>query len=237
MTPGLAFLAGLLSVINPCVLPLTPIVLAGAAAEHRFGPLALAAGLALSFTAIGMFVAAVGFAAGIDGEFFRGIAAVLFVALGAVLLVPALSARLALAAGPVANRAEQAFAGYVPTGLGGQFAVGALLGAVWVPCSGPTIAAASVLAAQGERLGEVAATMLVFGLGAALPLALLGFVSREAMLAWRARMMAAGKGLRTALGAILVVLGLAILTGLDRAAEIALLDIAPNWLIDLTTRF
>lgn len=237
MTLALAFLAGLLSVINPCVLPLIPIVLAGAASEHRFGPLALAGGLALSFTAIGLFVAIVGFSIGIDGEFFRGLAAVLFVALGAMLLVPTLSARVAVAAGPVANRAEQAFAAFAPTGLGGQFAVGALLGAVWVPCSGPTIAAASVLASQGESLPTVAATMLVFGLGAALPLALLGLVSREAMLRWRTRMMAAGRGLRAALGAILVVLGLAILTGLDRAAETALLDVAPNWLIELTTRY
>jgi cytochrome c-type biogenesis protein len=237
MTLALAFLAGLLSVINPCVLPLIPIVLAGAASEHRLGPLALAGGLALSFTAIGLFVAVVGFAIGLDGEFFRGLAAVLFVALGAILLVPALSSRVAFAAGPVANRAEQTFAGFAPTGLGGQFAVGALLGAVWVPCSGPTIAAASVLASQGESLPTVAATMLVFGLGAALPLALLGLVSREAMLRWRARMMAAGRGLRMALGVILVVLGLAILSGLDRAAETALLDIAPLWLIELTTRY
>jgi cytochrome c-type biogenesis protein len=237
MTLALAFLAGLLSIINPCVLPLIPIVLAGAASEHRLGPLALAGGLALSFTAIGLFVAVVGFAIGLDGEFFRGLAAVLFVALGAILLVPALSSRVAFAAGPVANRAEQTVAGFAPTGLGGQFAVGALLGAVWVPCSGPTIAAASVLASQGESLPTVAATMLVFGLGAALPLALLGLVSREAMLRWRARMMAAGRGLRMALGVILVVLGLAILSGLDRAAETALLDIAPLWLIELTTRY
>jgi cytochrome c biogenesis protein CcdA len=237
MTLVLAFLAGLLSVINPCVLPLLPIVLAGAASEHRYGPLALAGGLALSFTAIGLFVAIVGFSIGIDAEFFRGLAAVVFVALGAVLLVPALSSRVALAAGPVANRAEQAFAGFAPTGLGGQFAVGALLGAVWVPCSGPTIAAASVLAAQGESLATVTATMLVFGLGAALPLAALGMVSREAMLRWRARMLAAGRGLRTGLGGILVILGLLILTGLDRALETALVDAAPLWLIELTTRY
>ena len=237
MTLVLAFLAGLLSVINPCVLPLLPIVLAGAASEHRYGPLALAGGLAVSFTAIGLFVAIIGFSIGIDGEFFRGLAAILFVALGAVLLVPALSSRVALAAGPVANRAEQAFGGFAPTGLGGQFAVGGLLGAVWVPCSGPTIAAASVLAAQGESIATVSLTMLVFGLGAALPLALLGMVSREAMLRWRARMLAAGRGLRSALGAILVVLGVLILTGLDRVLETALVDAAPFWLIELTTRY
>ena len=58
-TLGLAFLAGILSVLSPCVLPLVPIVLGTAASEHRLGPLALAAGLAIAFTTIGLFVATV----------------------------------------------------------------------------------------------------------------------------------------------------------------------------------
>jgi cytochrome c-type biogenesis protein len=56
-TLGLALLAGVLSVLSPCVLPLLPIVLGTAASAHRLGPLALAAGLTISFTAIGLFVA------------------------------------------------------------------------------------------------------------------------------------------------------------------------------------
>jgi cytochrome c biogenesis protein CcdA len=237
MTLLLAFLAGLLSVINPCVLPLLPIVLAGAAADRRLGPVALAGGLALSFTVIGLFVAVVGFSIGIDAEFFRGLGAILFVGLGSVLLVPALSSRVALAAGPVANVTDRTFAGFTPAGHGGQFAVGLLLGAVWVPCSGPTIAAASVLAARGENLAAVAGTMLVFGLGAGLPLALLGMASRRAMLRWRARIMTAEKALRAALGVVLVILGLFILTGVDRTLEAALVNAAPHWLIELTTRY
>jgi cytochrome c biogenesis protein CcdA len=237
MTLTLAFLAGLLSVINPCVLPLLPIVVAGAAADHRWGPLALAAGLALSFTAIGLFVAVIGFSIGIDTEFFRGLGAVLFVALGSVLLVPALSSRVALAAGPVANVTDRAVAGFALAGRRGQFAVGVLMGAVWIPCSGPTIAAASVLAARGESLAAVAATMVAFGLGAGLPLAVLAMASRQAVLRWRAQLMAAQKGLRAALGVVLILLGLLILTGLDRALETALVNAAPLWLIELTTRY
>ena len=74
-TFGLAFLAGILSVLSPCVLPLLPLVLGAAASEHRLGPAALAAGLALSFVAIGLFVATVGFAVGLDGDVFRTVAA------------------------------------------------------------------------------------------------------------------------------------------------------------------
>ncbi|MGL4445177.1 MAG: cytochrome c biogenesis protein CcdA, partial [Alsobacter sp.] len=76
-TIGLAGLAGILSTLSPCVLPLIPIVLGAAAAESRFGPLALAAGLAISFSAIGLFVATIGFAIGLDADLFRTTAALL----------------------------------------------------------------------------------------------------------------------------------------------------------------
>ncbi len=64
-------LLGVLSVLSPCVLPLLPIVLGAAAAEHRWAPAALALGVALSFTALGLFVATIGFALGLDADFFR----------------------------------------------------------------------------------------------------------------------------------------------------------------------
>jgi cytochrome c-type biogenesis protein len=68
---GLALVAGALSVISPCVLPLLPIVFGSAASEHRFAPIALAAGVALSFAAIGLFVATIGYAIGLTNEVFR----------------------------------------------------------------------------------------------------------------------------------------------------------------------
>ncbi|MFD0938212.1 cytochrome c biogenesis protein CcdA, partial [Methylobacterium trifolii] len=138
-TLGLAFLAGILSVLSPCVLPLLPLVLGAAASEHRFGPVALASGLALSFVAIGLFVATVGFSLGLDSGLFRAGAAILLVLIGLVLIVPAAQTRLAVAAGPVSDWTENRFGGFSTAGLGGQFGVGLLLGAVWSPCVGPTL--------------------------------------------------------------------------------------------------
>ncbi len=236
-TIGLALLAGVLSVLSPCVLPLVPIVLGAAASEHRFGPVALAGGLALSFTFVGLFVATVGFAVGLDAGLFRTAAALLLVGIGAVLMAPGLQARLAVAAGPVGTWTEERFGGFSTTGLSGQFGVGLLLGAVWSPCVGPTLGAASVLAARGESLGAVALTMLAFGIGAALPLLGLGLLSRDALMRWRNRMMAAGKGLKGVLGALLASAGLLILTGLDKRLEAWLVEVSPEWLTALTTRF
>ena len=87
-------------------------------------------------------------------------------------------------------------------GVSGQFGVGLLLGAVWSPCVGPTLGAASLLAARGEDLGSVAVTMLLFGIGAAVPLAALGLMSRRTLLAWRGRIASLGGGLKVALGVV-----------------------------------
>lgn len=236
-TLGLALLAGVLSVLSPCVLPLLPIVLGTAASEHRLGPAALAAGLAISFTAIGLFVATIGFAMGLDTGVFRTVSAILLIGVGLVLLVPKLQEQFALAAAPVSNWAGGYADNFTPGGLAGQFGLGLLLGAVWSPCVGPTLGAASVLAAKGEDLAQVALTMLAFGIGAALPLMLLGFLSREAMMRWRARMMETGKMGKTLLGVLLVAVGLLVATNADKRLETILVDASPDWLTQLTTRF
>ena len=236
-TLGLALLAGVLSVLSPCVLPLVPIVLGTAASEHRLGPAALATGLAISFTAIGLFVATIGFAAGLDTDVFRTVSAVLLIAVGVLLLVPRLQERFALAASPVSNWAGGYADTFTPGGLFGQFGLGLLLGAVWSPCVGPTLGAASVLAAKGENLAQVALTMLAFGIGAAFPLMLLGLVSREAMMRWRGRLMETGRAGKALLGVLLVTIGLLVATNLDKRLETVLVDASPAWLTELTTRF
>jgi cytochrome c-type biogenesis protein len=240
MTSGglvLSFVAGVLSILSPCVLPLLPIVLGAAASEQKWGPAALAAGLSISFVAIGLFVATIGFSIGLDTDVFRSVAAAFMIAIGIVLMVPRLQTGLAVAGGPIANWADRRRTGLDSGGLGGQFAVGVLLGTVWSPCVGPTLGAASLLAAQGRDLGQVALTMFVFGLGAALPLLALGLVSREAMMRWRHRLAAAGHGLKAGFGAVLVAIGVFVITGLDKTVETALVEASPQWLTDLTTRF
>lgn len=234
---AIAALAGVFSTLSPCVLPILPIVLGAAATEHKKGPLVLAAGLALSFTVIGLFIAAIGFSVGLNGDVFRVAAAVLMVMIGAVLLVPQFSMQFATAAGPAGNWIEQRFGGFSSSGLGGQFSLGLLLGAVWSPCVGPTLGAASVLAAKGESLGQVGATMLAFGIGAGLPLVLLGMLSREALMKWRTRLLSVGGRGKIVLGAVLVLSGVFVLTGFDKVLSGALVDISPEWLTELTTRY
>jgi cytochrome c-type biogenesis protein len=236
-TLALAFAAGLLSILSPCVLPLVPIVLGTAIIAHPLGAVALAAGLSLSFTVLGLLLALVGFGLGIDAGMFRVAAAAIMIGLGAVLLVPAWQARLAAAGGPISDWADRRFGGFASSGLAGQFAVGLLLGAVWSPCVGPTLGAASLLASQGHDLLRVALTMAVFGIGAALPLILLGLLSRATLMGVRSRLMSAGKLGKGLLGATFIVIGVAIVSGADKRIEAALVAASPPWLTELTTSF
>jgi len=234
-TLALAAVAGVLSTLSPCVLPLLPAILVGARSEHRLGPLALAGGLALSFAGLGLFVATIGFALGLDPNLFRFAGGGVMMAIGVILLVPAAQYQVAALAGPIQTWTEARFGGGPKRGVAGQFGLGLLLGAVWAPCVGPTLGAASLLAAQGENLPVVALTMVLFGLGAALPVLLLGLVTRQAtkqVTGFGRRLAGYGKPI---LGVVLLVVGLLVVTGFDKQIEAALVAISPEWLTSLTT--
>jgi cytochrome c biogenesis protein CcdA len=236
-TLALAFAAGILSILSPCVLPLVPIVLGAAVTVHPLGAVALAGGLALSFTGLGLLLALAGFGLGIDAGMFRLAAAAIMVALGAILVVPSWQARLAGAGSPVSAWADRHFGGFAASGLAGQLAIGLLLGAVWSPCVGPTLGAASLLASQGQDLPRVTLTMVVFGIGAGLPLVLLGLLSRATLMRVRSKLMSAGKLGKGLLGAAFILIGAAIISGADKRIEAALVEASPDWLTQLTTSF
>jgi cytochrome c-type biogenesis protein len=235
LSPVLAFGAGALTILSPCVLPLVPIVLSSAAQRHRFGPLALATGLVLSFTIVGFLVATLGASSGFDGENIRVFGAVMLVVAGLFLLSTKAQALLTRLATPLANWGNAQQDNLERFGLAGQAGIGVLLGIVWSPCVGPTLGAATVLAAQGENLGEVALVMLAFGMGIATVLVVLATLTRSALTRWRGRMMATGKTGKYMLGGLLVFVGALIFTGYDRVIEGVLVAASPDWLTDLTT--
>ena len=173
----LGFAAGALGTLSPCVLPLLPLVVAGAVERHHLGPLVLAAGLAASATTIGFAVALLGFA--LDRDVVRVAAGALLLVVGAVLLIARLDVALARATTPLAARAAALLARLGPRGLAGQAVVGALLGALWTPCGGPTLGGAIGLAAQRRSLGAAAAVMAAYSVGAVVPVLLLAYGSRR----------------------------------------------------------
>lgn len=236
-TYALSALAGVLTTLSPCVLPLLPILVSTAVGAHRLGPLGLAAGLALSFTLLGVLLTAFGAALGLDADTFRAAGAVLVLAVGVLLISGRLQAQFARLTSGIEGAGATLLARFSFDGLAGQFALGVLLGIVWTPCVGPTLGAAVTLASRGQDLGHIALLMAVFGLGASLPLMAIGFLSRAAFARGRGSLRTIGVRGRQVLGVVLLALGILALTHTDRALEAWLLDHSPPWLTALTTRF
>jgi cytochrome c-type biogenesis protein len=236
-TYGLGLLAGALSTLSPCVLPLVPVLVASAVNAHRWGALALGAGLALSFTAVGLFFVTVGASLGLDPGTFRTAGAVILGVFGLILLVPKLQELFARGTGRLSNSGNQLLTRVTFDGLTGQLIVGLLLGVVWSPCVGPTLGAATTLASQGKDLRQIAFLMLIFGIGAAAPLVVLGSLSRASLMKVRGRLLSAGRYGKQVFGGVMLVLGVLIATGTDKSLEAWILDRTPDWLTALTTRF
>ena len=234
---ALALLAGTLSTLSPCVLPLIPVLVASAIEAHRGGALALGCGLALSFSVVGIFVATLGASLGIDPETFRLVGAGILGIFGVLLVSQYWQQRFAGATAGVSRVGHKALSLIKTDGLTGQFLVGALLGIVWSPCVGPTLGAATTLAAQGRHLGQIALMMLIFGLGAALPLVVLGSLSRGTLQRIRGTLLISGQRGRWILGIILLTVSVLIATKLDKSFESWVLDHSPAWLTQASIRF
>src|SRR5213594_3215649 len=198
---ALGFAAGVLTAFSPCVLPLLAVTVTTALQRHRYGPLALAAGLAVSATVLGLIFALVGLA--LDRDLVRLSAAGLPILVGGVLLSARLQSGLTRLTAPVASTAT-------------------------------TLAAAIGLAAQRTSLLSATAVLGAFSLGAALPLVIIAYGSRE-LFGRRAADVA--RIARPLTATVLIVVGVLTLSGGDRVIETKLVDLMPDWLIALTSRF
>ncbi len=233
----LSLLAGALTVVNPCVLPVLPIVLLGALQQHRHGPLALAGGMVAGFTVLGLLAYGASASLDLSPDTVRQAGAVLMLLMGSLMLFSPLKDRLAAAGSQWTAPLHGLIDRISPDSLRGQFVTGALLGAIWSPCSGPTLGSAVALATQGGSLLQAGIIMLFFGIGATLPMLALAYGSRQAIATRRNQLARLGRLLMPAMGALLVAVGVMVLLGWDKRIEGALLDVMPEWLIRLTTRF
>jgi cytochrome c-type biogenesis protein len=238
MVPGMelvfAYLAGLLTLINPCVLPVLPIVLASALQAHRLGPVALAAGMTGGFVVLGLTIAVAGHALGLSDQSVARAGAVMMIGFGLILLIPRLNEGFATATAGFAASADAGIDRIDRSGLGGQLFAGLLLGAVWSPCVGPTLGGAISLASQGQSLTWAAAIMVAFAFGVATVILTLGYGARSLLQRRRAALRGLAEKAKPIMGVVFVAVGLAILFRLHHAAEAWFATVLPTWLIDFS---
>ena len=228
------YLAGLLTLINPCVLPVLPIVLASSLHRDRRAPLALAAGMSVSFVTLGLGVTALGPAIGLDADSVARVAALAMVGFGMVMLVPSLSGRFSTATAGLAGQADARIDATADTGLRGQVLSGALLGAVWSPCIGPTLGAAIALASTGESLARAGAIMTAFALGVSTLILGLAYGAKSAIRRRLTLLRTLAERAKPVMGATFVAVGLALWFGLHHVIEAWTVQTLPAWLIDFS---
>jgi len=232
-----SLLAGALSTLSPCVLPIIPILLSSALQAARLGPLALLVGVTLSYTLVGTALALLGGSLGVDAGLLRFGSALLMLLFGLSFLVPAVHQMLIRRLMPLIEGAQTRLSGFRADGAVGQGLLGLMLGVVWSPCVGPTLGAAVTLAANGAGAVSAMSTMFTFGVGAALPMGLLAYGSRAALNKRRQTMTEAGRWGKRLMGLGLVLVAGLVLSGADHLLEAVLTRHMPEWLIELTTRY
>jgi cytochrome c biogenesis protein CcdA/thiol-disulfide isomerase/thioredoxin len=222
------FVAGAGTALSPCVLPVLPIALSAGATGGRRRPLGIVVGLALSFTFATVALVYVISALGLPGDLLRNLAIAVLLAFGITLMVPPLAARVEAALSRFAGRAGVAGGG--GDGFWSGTAVGASLGLVYAPCAGPILAGViTVSASQSFTAGRLAVA-LSYGIGSAAVLYLLMLGGRRltAPLARR------GAGLQIAMGAVMVVVALAMARDYDIKFQNKIASSLPSFLVNPT---
>jgi cytochrome c-type biogenesis protein len=216
------------------VLPILPIVIATSLQASRHAPIALAAGMSTSLVLLGLTVSAVGPALGLSDEIVSRSAALLMVAFGLFLLVPLLDEKFTVATTAISKIADAGITATVSNGLVGQFLGGALLGAVWSPCIGPTLGAAIALASQGVDLIYATLIMTSFALGVSTLVFIFSFATKswlERNIRW---MRVLSKHSKTALGGTFIIIGFGIFFQFNHTIDTWLINHLPTWLIDFS---
>jgi cytochrome c biogenesis protein CcdA/thiol-disulfide isomerase/thioredoxin len=203
----IGFVAGVITAVSPCVLPVLPIVLAGGASGGRRRPYAIIAGLVASFTLFTLTASAILSALGLPQDLLRNIAIALLFVVAATLFVPRLGMLLET---PLARLSRR------PSGdLGGGFLLGVSLGLVFVPCAGPVLATVTVLSAQHRFGAELVFLTLFYAFGAGLVLLLIAVGGQRVS----RRLRTTRRWWRPALGSIIAAAAFGVVFNLDQTLQ------------------
>ncbi|HEX4465140.1 MAG TPA: cytochrome c biogenesis protein DipZ [Solirubrobacterales bacterium] len=219
------FVAGAATAVSPCVLPVLPIALSAGATGGRSRPLGIVVGLALSFTFATVALVYVISALGLPDDFLRDLAIVVLIVFGVTLIVPALSARVEASLSRLTSRIRTPKGG---DGFWSGTAIGASLGLVYAPCAGPILAGViTVSASQSFSTGRLAVA-LSYGIGSAVVLYFLMLGGRKVVRPLAQR----GVGLQVAMGAVMVIVALAMLGNYDIRFQNHIASSLPSFLVD-----
>jgi cytochrome c biogenesis protein CcdA len=232
----LALLAGFLTTLSPCVLPVLPFVTASSLNKNKLGPAWLACGLLVSFVGVSLLISSTGYIFGIDQGALRKVAGTLLALSGLLFLSQRLSDAFATKLSFLSNRASQTSPEGSRLSGAAEFLNGALLGVVWTPCSGPSLGAALGLAAQEGSFLKAGGILSCFGIGAITPLMAFAY-GTKGLVGKIKSSSGAIYVIKKIFGVLIVAFGVSIVFDWDRSFEAALTNVLPDAWLSFVTKF
>ncbi len=216
----IVFLAGVVTIMKPCCLPLVPVVFSGSGG-HRFRPLAIVSGLTVSFTAMGVLVSVFGATFSGYTDSLRFVAILFIICMGFVLFDNDINIEFTKLTGSLTQGLRNigifnSASSIVPEGsLTGGFFLGMSLGVLWIPCVGPILGAVLALVASVGNTTYGASMLFVYSVGMSLPMLSIAFYGKRVTnrYKWFSRN---GELLKKLSGLVLIVIGVMLLFGIDK---------------------
>lgn len=225
-----AFLAGIVTILSPCILPILPIVLSGSLGGGRRRPLGVVTGFVASFTLFTLFLSAIVKAFGISADWLRTFSIIVIGLFGLSLLIPQTQVEL--------EKIFSRLSGFIPqgrerSGFGGGLLIGLNLGLLWTPCVGPILASVISLALSGSVTSSAFFITLAYALGTALPMLAI-VVGGRTLLQKNPWLTSRAATIQKAFGIIMIVLAVAIFLNLDRKFQAYIITKFPRYGAGLT---
>jgi cytochrome c biogenesis protein CcdA/thiol-disulfide isomerase/thioredoxin len=223
-----AFLAGVITILSPCILPILPILLANSAITGKRRPLGIVVGFVSSFTFFTLFLSSLVQWLGFGAETLRWTAIVIIGFFGLTLLISQLETLF--------DQAVTGLSKFAPTqpkeGFVGGVLMGISLGLVWTPCVGPILAAVISLALSGTVTGSALVITLAYALGTSLPM--LGILLGGQKIWSSPQLLRRTPLIRKVFGVVMVGVALGMWLQLDRRFQTWVLTAFPNYGVGLT---
>lgn len=226
-----AFIAGIVTVLSPCILPVLPIILSAATVKGRLRPLGIIVGLIISFTFFTLALTAIVRSTGLSANALRYAAIVLIFLFGVIMIFPKLSDLFAKWTAPVAGLGQGVQSLESGSGFKGGFLLGIALGLLWTPCAGPILAAITTLVATQSVNFTTVLITLAYSIGAAIPLFLITYGGSQAIQSSRYLSQHA-EGIRKMFGCLMVLTAVAIALHWDMVIQQKITPYLPPVLIE-----
>ena len=236
---GFSFIAGLLTTLSPCVLPILPFLLGSALRKNKKAPMYMVLGLGLSFIIVGFTLSRFGTLLGLDGEELRKLSAVILIVTSVFFLSKKMQSFISEKLTKLANVGSFASSKWQLDEKSNwdSIVLGSLLGIIWSPCTGPTLGVAVSLASQEGATFEALKIMIIYALGAILPMLLISYGLRTYFQKYQSKIIGLANNSKSFFGFILLISGIFIYFGIDKTIETYLLNHLPQSWVDLITKF